>query len=114
MNFSRAQYPDVYKVKELSVRLNVSESVIAEWFEKKRSQYREKEALYFQVLAKEQKQPQLYNQRLLADNYHAQAVSQPAVMAQASGSTSYTGQQQVIWKLYSILACTILIYLDYQ
>jgi len=40
-------------VKELSVRLNLFENVIA--FEKKRSQYREKEALYFQVLAKEQK-----------------------------------------------------------
>ncbi|XP_065920660.1 putative uncharacterized protein DDB_G0291608 [Dysidea avara] len=90
MAFSLTQYPDMYMVKELSVRLNVPKYMIAQWFENKRSEYREKEKAlkFFQV---QQQQQQLYNQQLLAHKHHV--ASQSVVMSQASGSTSCTGQQ---------------------
>ena len=83
MIFSQTQYPDIYMVKELSVKLNVPKCVIATWFEKKRSEYRkeeqEKGMKYFQMQAMQQ----AYNQQLIAHTFQASA----------HGSASYTGQQ---------------------
>jgi len=83
MVFSQSQYPDMYMVKELSVKLNVPKCVITTWFEKKRSEYRkeekEKGKKYFQVQAMQQ----VYNQQLIAHMFQASA----------HGSASYTGQQ---------------------
>jgi len=90
---SLTQYPDVNMMKELSVRLNVSKFVIDHWFGKKRSEYREKKEMtlkHFQVQAMQQQQ-MAYNQ-----HHRHHIVSQPVVMAQASGSTSYMGRQQPV------------------
>jgi len=81
-------YPDDDIVKELSVRMDVSENVIDEWFENKRTEAMK----YFQVQAMQgQQQQQLYNQQLLVQGHHD--VSQPVVMAQANSSSSYIEQQ---------------------
>jgi len=89
--YDLTQFPDLAMVKQLSIRFNVFWNVIENWFEKKRLEYRER--LKERTLKHYQVQPmqqQPYNQQLLAHSHHT--VSQPVVMAQASGSSSNTEQ----------------------
>ena len=103
--FSTNQYPDMYTVRDLSLKLNVSKQTVAEWFENRRSEARVMKCFQMQAMQQQQE----YNQQLLA-----QGISSPAVMIpQASGSTKGTGQPQGQQPLGQFLTVENLNYLEY-